>query len=272
MPFYKFDDPNSSTTVYNILMDYYTCDIANNINTITEGMDFNGLAEVAAAQWDKECTNLTLYNRDVTYNQDFYVKNTLSIEPEKNDAYHNTATDYPFAEPYIFTDNGSKDRFVIESLITTNISAGESIILKPGFEAKQGSSVNCSIQQGVCTNGMKMANNNYLGNNISQNNNITSLEVENNDSNSILNKNEFDEILDIEIYPNPSSTIVNLKCNNLTYSKIKNLKLVDVNGKKYEMEKSTKINIENFPSGCYQLIINLDDQYITKKIIKINDN
>jgi len=90
--------------------------------------DYYGLAEVVSAQWDKECANLTLYNRDVVYDQDFFVKNTLTIAPQQTtDLFY---TPVPFAEPQTFTDGGSQDRFVIEPGVNVNMVAGEKIILK----------------------------------------------------------------------------------------------------------------------------------------------
>ncbi|MBK9191179.1 MAG: hypothetical protein IPM77_06495 [Crocinitomicaceae bacterium] len=77
MPFYEFDEFDSSPLpVYDIVMNYYAFGIPGDpttstlnfpVQNIPDGLDFLGLAEVVAAQWVKECPDLTLYNRDVVY-------------------------------------------------------------------------------------------------------------------------------------------------------------------------------------------------------------
>ena len=82
-PLYKFDGADATATspnVYDILMNFYnnTVDPAltyingNPDPTFFSNRTIYGLSRLAAAQWDKECTNLTLYNRDVVYDQDFF--------------------------------------------------------------------------------------------------------------------------------------------------------------------------------------------------------
>jgi hypothetical protein len=53
MPFYKYDSYSSSPDVYDIIMNYYACDVLNSISNVATGLDFNGLSEVVSAQWDK---------------------------------------------------------------------------------------------------------------------------------------------------------------------------------------------------------------------------
>lgn len=210
MPFYKYDSYSSAPDVYDIVMSYYVCDILNNINNIESGMDFYGLSEVVAAQWDKECVNLTLYSRDVIYNQDFVVKNKLVVAPQQNDNVHQIGED-PFAEPKTFVDNGSKDRFVVEAGVTVNMVAGESIELLPGFETRLGSDFSASINLSTCTDGMRAAN-------LRRSNTLNNVMIKHEIYNVSLTENidkRFGEITVVEnklnlsdhivLYPNPNS-------------------------------------------------------------------
>ncbi len=199
MPFYKFDFLSSNPNVYDIIMDYYACDVLDNINNISYGLDFYGLSEVVAAQWDKECVNLKLYNRKIIYDQNFYVKNKLEIIPEANDGYH-SMNDPSFAEPIIF-----ENEFTIEPGVTVNVVVGENIRLKPGFLAKKGSTFSASLITTICSDGFRMA---HYGN-----------EGQNDSSHLIVgetveNKFYLDSILNQEtrlnrltIQPNPSNGV-----------------------------------------------------------------
>ncbi len=162
MPFYKFDTLANTLKIYeDIVMPFYISQIYSNQTPIVAGLDYLGLSEVVAAQWDKECVNLTLYNRDVIYDQDFIVKNKLIIAPQDNDVFYLMPSD-PFAEPKRFVDSGRIDRFVVEPGITVNFIAGESITFKPGTHIKLGSSAHAYIQPNPCTDGMKLANFNNI--------------------------------------------------------------------------------------------------------------
>lgn len=133
MPFYKYD-MDDGYNVYDIIMSYYACNVLNNISgTVSCGMDFYGLSEVVAAQWDKECTNLTLYNRDLAYDQDFFSKNDLIVDPSDNDPFGTGSNVQSFAEPIINTPD-----FIIEPDVTCNMKASNSIQLKAGFHAAAG--------------------------------------------------------------------------------------------------------------------------------------
>ena len=145
MPLYKFDG-GTTPNVYDILVQHTTGLIDNSPTTenLTGGQSFLGLSEVVKAQWDKECVNLTLYNRDVVYDQDFIVKNNLIVAPELEDDFHVQDAN-SFAEP-IITDN----TFIVESGTTVNMVAGESIRLLPGFSAKAGSNFHAYIDPDLC--------------------------------------------------------------------------------------------------------------------------
>lgn len=88
MPLYIFDgysingNPTTATApnVYNIIMDYYTTHF-HGASTSYSGLADLGISEIVKAQWAKECVNLTLYNRDLVYDQDFNVRNNLTLAP-----------------------------------------------------------------------------------------------------------------------------------------------------------------------------------------------
>lgn len=150
MPMYNYDG-NSLPNVYDILMQHTTGLISPtsppSVQNLTGAQSFQGLSEVVKAQWDKECINLTLYNRDVVYNQDFIVKNKLMIAPEQVDDFHQLNGN-SFADP-ITTNN----TFLVESGKTVNMVAGESIQFLSGFVATTGSNFRASINPSACTNG-----------------------------------------------------------------------------------------------------------------------
>jgi hypothetical protein len=158
MPLYKYDSyKTEGNDVYDIVMNYYNCDIANDVVKQKDGVVILGLAETVAAQWDKECVNVTMYNRDVTYNQDFNLKNILTIAPQDYSTPYYALGDAPYAEPTVFTDGGTIDRFVIEPNTTVNMQAGERITFKAGFKASANCTFKASIVPSTCTDGARLA-------------------------------------------------------------------------------------------------------------------
>lgn len=151
MPFYKYDGYSSVPDVYNIVMDYYACDVLNNISNVASGMDYYGLSEVISAQWNKECNDITLYNRKVNYDQDFFAKGTLTIAPKQNDNFHQQG-DPSFAEPII-----TQDEFTVEPGTSVTMVAGKSIVLKPGTHIKAGSNFHAYIDPTLCTDEKRLS-------------------------------------------------------------------------------------------------------------------
>lgn len=151
MPLQAWDELSTSgTAVYSILIDNYSCNFMGNFAAFVNGVSLNGLAEVTNAQWANECVNVTFYNRDLVYDQDFYIKNRLSILPEATTPYHQPG--FPsFADPVITTNE-----FIIEPNVNSNITAGEEIILGPGFIAKEGCNFTASINPSACTDGQRL--------------------------------------------------------------------------------------------------------------------
>lgn len=150
MPLYKFDGLDNTATapdVYDIVLKFFENDVYTSPGNLSGGLELNGISQTVSAQWEKECVNLTMYNRKMIYDQDFFVKNKLIIDPEAVDNFHELG-DPSFAEPTI-----SNNKFTIEEGITVNMVAGESITLKPGFHAIAGCNFHASILPSSCTDG-----------------------------------------------------------------------------------------------------------------------
>ena len=138
---YPFDG-NSLPNVYDVLVDHASLVMDNNVPASYPGYsttDFSklggqpgqpylGLSEVVKAQWEKECINLSLYKRDLVYDQDFLVKNSITVEPQSVSALNSASS---FSDPVINTSE-----FIVQPGVSSNMIAGESIILKPGFTAE----------------------------------------------------------------------------------------------------------------------------------------
>lgn len=137
MPLYHFDDLNATpndiytilvTQTVKLLTDDPTAFLpsgycSSSTQNLSGSQSFYGLSEVVAAQWDKECVNLTLYNRDVVYDQDFFAKACLIIAPEKEDNFHQSGGQ-SYADPII-----TEDVFSVESDVTVNMKGGKSVVL-----------------------------------------------------------------------------------------------------------------------------------------------
>ncbi|SMC32432.1 M12 family metallo-peptidase [Moheibacter sediminis] len=77
-----------------------------------------------------------------------------------------------------------------------------------------------------------------------------------------------DNISGVEIYPNPTSSVLNIDAKK----EIISVKLNDVSGKSVLIKKSNavkeKLNIKHLPKGVYILTVEMKGQTVTKKIIK----
>lgn len=142
--------------VYNLLLNYYAITLDgqndNAAGKIAEGNHYLGLSYLIQNQWQKECVNLSLYKRNMVYNQDFTVKNNISVEPNSNSIYNSPES---YAEPKINTAE-----FTIEPGVTVNMLAGEEIHLADGFHAKAGSNFHAGINPNMCTDGGRVSGGN----------------------------------------------------------------------------------------------------------------
>lgn len=273
MPLYKWDGADNTATppnVYDIVMKFYEKNIYPLPTRIGGGMDYNGIALVAAAQWDKECVNLSLYNRKVVYDQDFMVKNTLVVQPQVSDNLYQPG-DNSFAEPVINTPE-----FTIDSGIKVNMVAGEKIRLRSGFRAKAGCKFTAKISENMCTDGMRMANAASSENKenditksaspvkfhfISSDETSSSLRY---DSVFLSGKNE-----GLYIAPNPAGSFITVKSVDVDsdYSIV----IKDLMGKVVYSDvvvKEKQVDVSDLSNGCYIIEVREKDELLQiKKLI-----
>jgi hypothetical protein len=301
MPLYHYDDlnPNPTDIYYPLLIQ--TIKLLNNdpsaivplptvgqychMNTLyllSGTISFYGLSEVVKAQWDKECVNLTLYNRDIVYNQDFIVKNRLKVAPQQDEQrgmtpntyyYYQAGINAPFADPITFADSGPLDRFLVESGKAVNMIAGESIELLPGFEAKFNSNFKASIVPNNCTDGTLAPPHNPPpppGNNPINPSTLDAQRFFQEEATDIIQR--YAE-LRINIYPNPNSGIFELYVPSL-HGNTYNLEITDILGKTIwqssnNFNKVLKLDISSNPKGIYFVKVVQGGKIAVKKIIYI---
>ena len=269
---YKFDDLAGITpNVYDdIIMPFYEDTFhSKKQNDIHLGNDlssniYKGLADLVAAQWDKECPNmdLTLKNRKVVYDQDFFAQRDLIVAPEEpNNFWHETSGAYgkSFADP-IITD----EEFIIEPGVTVNMKAANKIILKSGFHAKEGCYFRAYKDEDIiCSNTNKMLISNNYSNNEEENIN----EIIN--DTTILYKNE--DNISLIMYPNPNygNFIIALSGSNenLLSIEITNLMGSIIYKKQKIQSKSLNIDISTHPKGIYFVKAFFGDKVFVEKII-----
>jgi hypothetical protein len=282
MPLYAFDGLQNANqpNVYDIIMsmyndaNYYLKDNPNlHWGTTQSGgierLDYLGLSDVVAAQWDKQCVNLSLYKRDLVYDQDFNVKNSLTVEPQSPSFYNAPQS---FADPKIATPD-----FTIEPNVTSNMTAGEEIILKPGFTAKAGCNFTASIIPSACTDGMRTGNpNGNVNMNVPQTQTTSTKTIPPTENNIPAPQNS------LGIYPNPTDGTSNIYFSIGEKSNV-TLKIVDQYGqeifpegtnseiKNVETEQGNYIvplDTKNLNSGVYLCILQINGEVVqTKKMV-----
>jgi len=134
----QWDALGNPPNVYDIVMDYYAGRVKDDPNGIQGSLEQYGLADVVAAQWQRECFDLTLFNRDVVYDQNFAAKRHLIIDPTAGPGTS-------FADPVL-----GDERFTVNPGVHAEMRAGSSIELKPGFHAAYGCEFHASIDPLGC--------------------------------------------------------------------------------------------------------------------------
>ena len=124
--------------VYEILSDVYANTVFDSPLDISGGLSYWGAAQVVAAQWERECFSLDLYNRELVYDQDFAAKNILRVFPAGE-------AGASFADPVIH-----EPRFTVNDQVHAAFRAGSAVVFEPGFEAKLGSVVEAVIDPLGC--------------------------------------------------------------------------------------------------------------------------
>jgi hypothetical protein len=266
LAFAPFENYDTYSSLYSLLMDYYSNTLDADNTNLSEGNHYLGLAELCQLQWQKECVNLTLHNRDLTYNQDFNAKNKLIISPSVSNANS-------FADP-ITTDN----KFIIRNGVTANFTAGETIELLPGFETELGSNVSFSITPNQCTDGNRyathtttntdttvtptqpVATNIVNGRGIK---NTTTQTTPTKEETHIPNQNQF------LLYPNPVKTNITaiLPSNKNAIVSITDVLGNIVQEKTYFNEINT-INLADLTNGLYSIKIKTENKLYVRMFVK----
>lgn len=236
----RYDDlETTSPTVYKIVMEDYLSKISgkSSLSNVYGGMANKGHAEVVQEQWRRECTNLTLYNRKVVYDQDFFAKNTLEIAPQKTDYLHQQ-NDYSFAEPKI-----TENTFEIENGVKTTITAGKEIVLKPGTHIKAGANVHLKIDPFLCQDSES---------GIQQNSDVAkSINLKLDDTTQIM---VIDKVVKSEllIFPNPIKGVISVLNQQINEKEANEYTIYTLEGK--EVEHGNIINMQiftNLSRGVY---------------------
>ena len=147
----SIDETGVLDAVYEILMEFGSeegvWDEASTTFDLDEysGMEMRGHADLVKEQWQRECFDLTLYNRDLVYDQNFAAKRVLTIDAAGGPGAS-------FSDPVI-----TEARFTVNEDIRAELKAGAAIILEPGFEAAYGSVVEASIDPLGCSMEVRMA-------------------------------------------------------------------------------------------------------------------
>ena len=209
MSFTNFDNADVTVTppnVYDIILEYYINNIHDVLLPPYKGQGNKGHAEIAQAQWNKECPNLTLYNRKVVYNQNFFAKGNLTVTPQET-------TGDSYAEPII-----SEQKFIVEDGTTVNMVAGNKIVIKPGTHIKKGANSHGYIDSNLCSGGgtkMLITDNNtppHIGrtdNNLKEREDEIPADIEHPEYN-----------YEFLIYPNPFDNSTTIKFSHNKTSKI----------------------------------------------------
>jgi hypothetical protein len=310
MSLYLYDDENAEPNdIYSILLTqavklltddptaflpsgYWDCHSIQdpNLHNFTGTQCLYGLSEVVKAQWDKECVNLNLFNRDVVYDQDFKVKGKIVISPEEdyklpsanpnNEIIYYQKGDLPFADPP-FTDGGPNYRFVVEPGNNVTFKAGNSITFKAGTHlmVNTNSQIHAFIDNTLCQPGSKkpIVNNNYNGtyNGIQKDTLISSF----NKSLNNITPNDSINKTSLIISPNPFSKSTKVSFTIGYYSHVK-IKIMDVYGMTIKLLMDVEVkrgnynitwNANNNSAGIYLCVFETEKESFTRKIILTKD-
>jgi hypothetical protein len=282
MPFYQFDDNGTvkSTITYDLILqtmkNVWVGGNPNNLNNPRSALDFlsssaidgYGFSQVVRAQWDKECVDLTLFNRNLTYDQDFYAKHNLTIN-----TIDDTPTEFLYDSDFLYKPIPIQKsialpvyqhtNFTIQDGVTANITAGNSISLKGEVHFSAGSEVDVSTVNSNCYSGGRYAetsnNNTLLSDSLSQNTiHKGRLELKDN------------SIKPITVYPNPFSQNIVVEISKMESP----LDFTLQNSMGQIMEKGTlglgknDLNLSHLNRGLYFIKISSKGKSFNQKLIK----
>jgi hypothetical protein len=164
---------------------------------------------------------------------------------------------------------GSSSWYTIPSGATAEYVAHESIVLRPGFHAKQGSTFTARIEP--CTN---CPSTRVAGYNSNEENVEEDIEIFE-DNNSENNYDELNNTLadaGITVYPNPTTGIINIHFDNLLSEQgtieVRNAYNTTVALITNQLQAVTTVNIFGQPMGFYYVIIRQGEKVYSLKIMK----
>jgi hypothetical protein len=282
MPFYQFDDNGTvkSTTTYDLILqtmkNVWEGGNPNNPNNNRSALDFlsssaiggYGFSQVVRAQWDKECVDLILFNRNLTYNQDFHAKHNLTIN-----TLEDIPTEFLYDSDYLFNANTNQksialpvyqnSNFIIQDGVTAIITAGNFVSIKGEVYLQAGSEVSIQTVSSACYTGGRYASVNInlpdLADSINPITIVPNIDMQENYSSHrvIISPNPFNETLTIE------TTNVN---HSYSYSLQNTMGQILETGISYS--NKTILNLSNISKGIYVLKINFDENIHSTKLIK----
>jgi hypothetical protein len=165
---------------------------------------------------------------------------------------------------YNAKNNITAENTTIQSGTTVVFEAGNSVILKPGFHAKAGSTFSAKIGdcQLGCNNGKRLVDNEMVI--------FNGESIENDIPHKTLKNASFNTDTDILIYPNPASETVIIEYHQFTG--VEEVKIFDITGKSLFADKLSgtisNIDISSFSSGMYLIKVITQEQVHVQKLIK----
>jgi hypothetical protein len=276
MPLYQYDGyANATGSVYEIILNQLKnkCFPFESPN----GMYHMGLARCAKAQWQNECSNNTLYNRKVVYDQDFLAKHNLLIDPlysskdaNKYPFFNGTSNGYSipsksFADPQIV-----ESIFTIEANVQSTISAGNSVSLKGEVHFKAGAEVHLKTIQNNCFTGGRISGNAIENDNNNNLENTTPMDIafanDKQINNEISNKTITENKEDFIVITSASNSVV-VKST----SPIKDIFIYSISGTLVQSitninETQKEIGMGNLSSGLYIVRAQNTSEIKTQKV------
>jgi hypothetical protein len=251
--FADFDDvAGDSPTVYELVSEIYLNEFTGAYPGYA-GQSNKSHAELVGKQWERECPDLELYNREVVYNQDFFAKGNLTIDGEAGPVNNS------FAHPVT-----NEKKFTIEQNVETNISSGKRITLR-NFHAKKGSKVRIS-NSAICDNSSMIVQNNPQEITMKNGLDKTSLNKEP----LVSSIKELQKETSFSLFPNPSPGLFNLEISGVEESRANNI-VYDMYGRvvysKQQAQLREQIDLSTRQTGIYFLQVTVGNEMFTEKLV-----
>jgi len=278
----EFDGADATATspnVYEITMNYYL-DVMYNVGDIGDyftssgdvydyvGAQNRGHSEMVAEQWERECPNLTLFSRHVVYDQGFYAKGNLTIDPTAPPALGPGVDPGPLFEPYAEPKDVLSE-FVVDPNVQSSITAVKSVHLKAGVHFAAGSRVHVYIDDEICVDGFggfkTSSNSGHVAKALDNNNTEDEAGVEVVAQEQLLEEVESPSL---QIYPNPNNGSFTIS-GNFPSETIFEMTIRDASGKLiYSGQVLANSSFDHsFPAGIYFVSASTEKVNFQEKLI-----